>query len=58
MTGPQAAGLRRTCSIATAGAAVAAFGLLTGIPTAIATGLLVGCGGTFVLLISYLETLP
>ncbi len=58
MTTQQAAGLRRTCSIAGTGAAVAAIGLLTGIPTAIATGLLVCCGGTFVMLIGYLETLP
>lgn len=56
MTAQQAAGLTRTCSIAGAGAAVAAIGLLTGIPTAIAIGLMVCCGGIFVMLIGYLDT--
>ncbi len=57
MTRQQEAGLKRTCSIAGVGATVAAIGLLTGIPTAIATGLLVCCLSTFLMLIGYLETL-
>lgn len=56
MTEQQASGLKRTCSIAGAGAVVVAIGMLAGISTAIAAGLLVCWGGTFVMLIGYLDT--
>ena len=56
MTEEQAAGLKRSRSIAWAGAGVAAVGLVTGIPTAIAGGLLACWGGVFILLIGYLDT--
>ena len=57
MTQRQANGLRCTCSVAGVGAVVAAVGMLVAIPTAIAGGLLVCWGGTFVTLIGYLDTL-
>jgi hypothetical protein len=56
MTTQQATGLKRMSSIAGAGAAVAAIGMLAAVPTAIAAGLLVCWGGTFVTLIGYLDT--
>ena len=56
MTADQTTGLKRTCSIVGVGAAVAAIGMLAAIPTAIAAGLLVCWGGTFVTLIGYLDT--
>ena len=55
MTELQATGIKRTCSIASAGAAVAAVGMLAAVPAAIAVGLLVGCGGGFVTLIAFVE---
>ena len=58
MTEQQATGLKRTCSIAGVGAAVAAVGLLTATPAAIASGLMVCCGSAFVTLIGYLDTVP
>ena len=58
MTEQQATGLKRTCSIAGVGAAVPTVGLLTATPAAIASGLMVCCGGTVVMLIGYLDTVP
>lgn len=56
MSAHQTSGVKRMCSIAAAGAVVAAAGMLAAVPAAIATGLLVCWGGAFVTLIAYLDT--
>ncbi len=56
MTTKQAAGLKRTCSVASAGAVVAVIGAFAAAPTLLAAGLLVCWGSTFVTLIGYLDT--
>ncbi|MDP6580428.1 MAG: hypothetical protein QF681_07220 [Vicinamibacterales bacterium] len=56
MTEQQAAGLKRLCTIAGAGAAVAAVGMIAGVSTAIGVGLLACWGGAFVTLVAYLDT--
>ncbi|MEO2197406.1 MAG: hypothetical protein ABGY72_15130 [bacterium] len=57
MTTQQANGLKRTGSVAGAGAVVAAIGMFAAAPTAIAAGLLVCWGIAFVTLIGYIDTL-
>lgn len=56
MTNEQAAGLKRTCSVAGIGAAVAAIGFVAGVPTAIAVGNVLWWGSAFLTLIGYLHT--
>lgn len=56
MSQQEATGLKRTCSIAFGGAAVAAVGMLAAVPVVIAVGLLVCWGAGFIGLITVVET--
>lgn len=58
MTTQEAHGLKRTCSLAGAGAVLATVGAFAAVPALFATGLLVCWGSTFVTLIAYMDTLP